>query len=200
MKIKLSVLVLIIVVVILGIVVVVEYQKIAENRNEENLLQQNSVVNNEENLLQQNNMVNNQEENKETEFKNNNEQEPIIDTEAKEENSAELQVIQEDAAKEYEQTIVKKINIYADNNIELNEYNGNNIKVLKITDQFVEISREALKYEITDFTTQQYREYSENVVQEIKYEEKIPININEMKPFGPCYEAPRYYYYIKFVK
>lgn len=113
-----------------------------------------------------------------------------------------MQIIQNDIS-DYSTKIVKTIEINEDDNIELAEYSGNDIKILEINSDNVKISRTAIKYEVlsqTSPTNGESRKYTEDVVETVEFDKEIPIDINEMDPFGPVYEQARFSYYIKFVK
>jgi hypothetical protein len=118
------------------------------------------------------------------------------------ENNIKVQVIQFDIMDDSEK-IVKEVNVQLNDIINLEMYDGNNIKVLEITDENVKISRDAIRYEIisqTSLFSGEVKEYVETVVETIEYDNLITINIDSRHPFGPAYDQPRYHYNIKFIK
>ena len=117
-------------------------------------------------------------------------------------NDVKAQLIQFDIMEDTEK-VVKKFNVKLNTIINLEQFDGNNIKILEITDEYVKISREAIKYEIlsrNENGSGEFRKYTETILENIKYDALIDIDINEQEPFGPSYVQPRYYYNIKFVK
>lgn len=118
------------------------------------------------------------------------------------ENNIKVQVIQFDIMDDSEK-IVKEVNVQVNDIINLKKYDGNNIKILEITDENVKISRDAIRYEIisqTSLYSGEVKEYVETVVETIDYDNLITINIDSRHPFGPAYAQPRYHYNIKFIK
>lgn len=99
--------------------------------------------------------------------------------------------------------ITKEISVQVNDIINLEEYDGNNIKILEINDNYIKISRDAKRYEILSQTSQysgETKEYIETVIEDIQYNEFITINIDSKEPFGPEYTQSRYQYSIKFIK
>ena len=118
------------------------------------------------------------------------------------ENNIKVQVIQFDTMDDSEK-ILKEVNVQVNDIIDLKKYDGNNIKILEITDENVKISRDAIRYEIisqTSLVSGEVKEYIETVVDIIDYDNLITININSRHPFGPEYVQTRYNYEIKFIK
>lgn len=118
------------------------------------------------------------------------------------ENNIKVQVIQFDIMDDSEK-IVKEVNVQVNDIINLEKYDGNNIKILEITDENVKISRDAIRYEIisqTSVYSGEVKEYVETVVETIDYDNLITVNIDSRDPFGPAYVQPRYHYNIKFIK
>lgn len=71
----------------------------------------------------------------------------------------------------------------------LEEYGmANNIKILAVMDDYVKISREKVKYKI--IRQGEAESYKENVVDEVKYGERIPAYINDYNPYGPNFNMP----------
>lgn len=117
-------------------------------------------------------------------------------------NNITLQIIQFDIMDDSEK-IVEEVNVRDNDIINLEKFNGNNIKILDINDAYIKISRDAARYEIlsqTSLYSGEVREYTETVIEKVNYNALINININSKRPFGPEYVQPRYYYNIKFIK
>ena len=117
-------------------------------------------------------------------------------------NNVKLQVIQFDIMDSSEK-IVKEANVQVNDIIELEKFDGNNIKILEINDKNIKISREAMRYEIlsqTSLYSGEVKEYNETVIENVKYNTFINININSRHPFRPEDARARYDYYIKFIK
>lgn len=113
----------------------------------------------------------------------------------------EIQIIKFDIMSDNEK-IVKKAKLKDNDIINLEKYNGNNIKILEINSRGVKISRDALRYEIINQDSLYYgevKEYIETVVEEVDCDTLINININSNNPFGPEYTKARYYYNIRFI-
>lgn len=111
-------------------------------------------------------------------------------------NNIELQIIKCDVATNIE-TIEKSVDVVLNNEINLEEYNGNNIEILEINDENVKILRSALKYE--KFDSGRVLKYLLPVEEYIDYDNNFPININDIAPGSPASQA-RYSYILKFVK
>lgn len=112
--------------------------------------------------------------------------------------SAVMEVIQydeEDTAK-----VVRSTNIEVNDTVELEEDEGNNIKILRITDTGVEIERVVTKYEVIDEKEKESESYEETVRTKVNYNEEIPANINEEDPFGSTSSKGKYTYNIQFVQ
>ena len=113
-----------------------------------------------------------------------------------------MQIIKLDNSN-YNQNVVKIINVKENKKVKLEKYDGNNLKVLEITEEFVKISRIATRYKIINPTPDGKGESiktEETVVELVEYEKMIPIDINARDPYGPAYVQPKYNYYIKFIK
>ena len=114
-----------------------------------------------------------------------------------------LQIIEDDIVDNSEE-VVKEIQIKANDFIELPEkYDGNDIKIIEITNDYVKISREKIRYNIisqVNMYNGEYEKYTETVVEEVEYNKAISININETRPFSPEYAQARYSYTIKFIR
>lgn len=116
--------------------------------------------------------------------------------------SVVLQLIEYDA-KDNSTKIKKQLKVQVDDVIKLEEYDGNDIKILEINKDNVKISRDAVRYEIISQTSPysgDTKKYIETVVENIDYEDENSINIDSSEPFGPAYEQPRFYYAFKFIK
>lgn len=118
------------------------------------------------------------------------------------EDKVKIQLIQFDITDDSEK-IIKEIKVQVNEVINLEEYNGNNIKILEINKENVKISREAVRYKVlnqVELCTTEVEKYTETIVEDVKYGKLINIDINSSRPCEPLYEQPRYYYNIKFIK
>ncbi|MBE5822197.1 MAG: hypothetical protein E7311_06420 [Clostridiales bacterium] len=109
-----------------------------------------------------------------------------------------MQIIQYDNSDNTEK-VVKEIQIKTDDFIELDKYDGNNIKILEITDEYVKVSREKTRYNIINDLYMEFEPYIENLVEEIEYNIVTPCNIDDPHPLME-YAQARYYYSLKFVR
>lgn len=126
---------------------------------------------------------------------------------------AVLQVIEYDNSDDTSK-VVKEISIKNGDVINLEKYSGNEVEVIEVKANGVKISREAIRYMITENSNiesedgekdilelDDVAEYYETVIQELKYEETTAININSYHPLmGAPFTQPRYSYSIKFIK
>ena len=115
---------------------------------------------------------------------------------------AKLQIIQFDN-KDNSEKVIKTFNIKEEDLIELEEYEGNDIKIISIDEEDIVISRDAKRYEIIRQDGPYNGEavdYIQTVIETIEYEKEFSIDIDSRNPFGPVYEQPRYYYSAKFTK
>lgn len=112
---------------------------------------------------------------------------------------AKLVIIRHDILDDSLQTS-EEINVKVNQTIDLSDYDGNNIKVLKINDKYVKIFRQAKRYVILNRTYFKSKEYLEDVIEKKIYEEVFGIDIDSNDPFGPMDYQSRYQYYAKFVK
>lgn len=114
-----------------------------------------------------------------------------------------FQVIEFDIMDNSEE-IVKEGNLQVNDVIRLEKYWGNDIKILEINDENVKISRDARRYEIikeqTSMAPGEVREYLETLIETVKYDTLISIDVDSRNPIGPLTGQARYHYEIKFVK
>lgn len=99
--------------------------------------------------------------------------------------------------------VVKEAEIQVNDVIKLKKYRGNDIKILEINDENIKISRDARRYEIVKEQTAtsfgEAEEYIVTLLETVKYDTLISIDMDSANPFGPRGQA-RYYYKIKFIK
>ena len=117
-------------------------------------------------------------------------------------NDIMIQVIEFDNFENTEKN-VEEIKIKVGDIINLEKYDGNNIKILEINESSVKISRKAVRFEIieqTPLNQGESKEYFETVIESVNFNDLIPINIDSLDPFGPRYVMARYVYKIKFIK
>lgn len=107
-----------------------------------------------------------------------------------------LQVLKYDIKLNIE-TIEKNINVDINHEINLENYNGNNIKILGINEENVKILRSALRYE--KFDSGRVIKYLEPVEEIINYDSVFTINIDSNNPDGPFPAQARYQYKLKFI-
>jgi len=87
--------------------------------------------------------------------------------------------------------IVAQKNIFVNKGISMREYNGNDIKILEINDNYVKISSFVTKYD------NNYKPYQEKLIQYVRYGQEINIDSNRFNPFDG---VSLFNYYIKFTK
>lgn len=118
-------------------------------------------------------------------------------------NSVRMQVIRYDIQND-SQKIVKRQKIKKGDIINLNRFDGNDITILEINDTDVKISRNAIRYETlskdSGSLSEETRKYTETVIENVKYNELIDMNIDSKDPFISAGSQSRYHYSIKFVK
>lgn len=124
--------------------------------------------------------------------------------EKKIEEKTKIEIMVFDVSDRSEKTL-SKTEIKEGDTIKSGEYYGNDINILEIKEETVKISRTATKYKILEEPTEdspypKTEEYIEEVIEEIKYGEKINADINERDPAGPDYAQQRYYYSVRFIK
>ena len=81
-------------------------------------------------------------------------------------NNITLQIIQFDIMDDSEK-IVEEVNVRDNDIINLEKFNGNNIKILDINDAYRKISRDAARYKIlsrTSLYSGEVREYTETII------------------------------------
>lgn len=165
------VLIIIILVVIEG-VIIVNNKKNKSNDKEKNAEQpkENSVSNEEENVPEE------------------------INAKAQILRRYNFEDIDDEIAEEF--GIREEIIIHLSENDEYKQYgvSASDITILEITEDYVKISRDAIKYD-TDGN-----QYTEEVVEEMEYDKSFELLIDATDPNGAVYEAARYSYYMKFVK
>lgn len=101
-------------------------------------------------------------------------------------NNIKLQVIQFDIMYDSEK-IVKETNVQVNDIIDLEKYDGNNVKILEITDENVKIERDAIRYEVisqTSLCSGEVKKYVETVIETIDYDTLIAINIDSRSLAG----------------
>lgn len=120
-------------------------------------------------------------------------------------NFAKLQVIEYDA--KFEQTrVVEEFNLSKNQSVKLDEYDGNEITIKKVSLDGVVISR---RYKISEFTPApegmsggSSRVYYEEIEEYIPFDEEFDIN-KDVESSGdglPALEQARFSYTLKFVK
>ena len=117
--------------------------------------------------------------------------------------SIRMQVIRYDILND-SQKIVKRQKIKKGDIINLNRFDGNDITILEINETDVKFSRNAIRYEILNqdlgSLSGETRKYTETIVENVKYNKLIDMNIDSKNPFSPAESQSRYHYSIKFVK
>ncbi|MBR1540614.1 MAG: hypothetical protein IJ629_05600 [Clostridia bacterium] len=76
---------------------------------------------------------------------------------------------------------------------------ANDITILEINDKSVKISREKIDYSY-DETGMNVISHVEKVVDDIEYNQRVDISINDSYPDSSAYSQARYYYYVQFIK
>ena len=76
---------------------------------------------------------------------------------------------------------------------------ANDITILEINDKSVKISREKVEYSY-DETGVNVISHTEKVVEDVEYNQRVNISINDSYPDSPAYSQARYYYYVQFIK